>query len=177
MKKIISFTFLICIISFATAQQVTMYPTNWFVGMKLNKVQLLLRSTDPSFSKAKFEVKYPGVTLTKTHSFTNGKYVALDLTIAPTAKAGNVKINASIAGKVTVFDWALLNRREGNGTKFAQGVRSEDAVYSQDVGPYSFQKEGKYKLWNRLGKIFGVSGKNASPYWALKKNETFTNLK
>ena len=56
-------------------------------------------------------------------------------------------------------------------------IGSEDAVYSQDVGPYSFQKEGKYKLWNRLGKIFGVSGKNASPYWALKKNETFTNLK
>jgi len=114
MKKIISFAFLICMISFATAQQVTMYPTNWFVGMKLNKVQVLLRSTDPSFSKAKFEVKYPGVTLTKTHSFTNGKYVALDLTIAPTAKVGNVKISATNAGTVIVYDWALLNRTEPN---------------------------------------------------------------
>jgi hypothetical protein len=56
-------------------------------------------------------------------------------------------------------------------------IGSEDAIYSQDVGPYSFQEEGRYKLWNRLGKIFGVSGKNVSPYWALKKNETFTNLK
>jgi hypothetical protein len=129
MKKMISFVTFVCFVNFLFAQQVSMYPTNWFVGMKLNKVQVLLRSTDPSFSKAKFEVKYPGVTLTKTHSFTNGKYVALDLTIAPTAKAGNVKISATSAGKVTVYDWALFNRREGNGTKFAQGVRSEDAVY------------------------------------------------
>ncbi len=129
MKKIISFIFLLCSVSFAIAQAVTMYPTNWFVGMKLNKVQLLLRSDDPNFSKAAFSVKYPGVTLTKTHSFTNGKYVALDVTIAPTAKAGTVKISATGAGKVTVYDWALLNRREGNGTKFAQGVRSEDAIY------------------------------------------------
>ena len=54
---------------------------------------------------------------------------------------------------------------------------SDDAVYSQEVGPYSFQQEGEYKLYNRLAKIFGISGKNASPYWALKKNETFTNLR
>ena len=129
MKKIISFVTFVCFVNFVFAQQVSLYPTNWFVGMKLNKVQLLLRSDDPNFSEATFAVKYPGVTLTKTHSFTNGKYVALDLTIAPTVKAGNVKISATNAGKVSVYDWALLNRREGNGTKFAQGVRSEDAVY------------------------------------------------
>ena len=50
MKKIISFAFLICMISFATAQQVTMYPTNWFVGMKLNKVQLLEKQFLTKFS-------------------------------------------------------------------------------------------------------------------------------
>ena len=54
---------------------------------------------------------------------------------------------------------------------------NDKAIYKQEVGPYSWQKEGKYKLWNHLGRIFGVAGKNASPYWALKKNETFTNLK
>ena len=129
MKKVISIVWFVCIAIIGTAQQVTMYPTNWFVGMKLNKVQILLRSSDAGFSKATFEVKYPGVTLTKKHTFTNGKYVALDVTIAPTAKVGTVKISATNAGKVTVYDWALLNRREGNGTKFAQGVRSEDAIY------------------------------------------------
>lgn len=51
------------------------------------------------------------------------------------------------------------------------------AVYQQEVGPYSWQDEGSYKLWNHLGGIFGLSGKTASPYWAIKKNEIFTNLK
>ena len=92
MKKIISFVFLVCSVSFAFAQTVTMYPTNWFVGMKLNKVQLLLRSDDPNFSKATISVKYPGVTLTKTHVFANGKYVALDVTIAPTIKPLNFSL-------------------------------------------------------------------------------------
>ena len=54
---------------------------------------------------------------------------------------------------------------------------SDKAIYKQEVGPYSWQEEGKYKLWNHLGSIFGLSGKNASPYWAIKKNEIFTNLK
>lgn len=54
---------------------------------------------------------------------------------------------------------------------------SEKAIYKQDVGPYSWQEKGNYKLWNHLGKIFGISGKNLSPYWAIKKNEIFTNLK
>lgn len=54
---------------------------------------------------------------------------------------------------------------------------SDSAIYKQDVGPYSWQEEGRYKLWNHLGGIFGLSGKNASPYWAIKKNEIFTNLR
>jgi len=54
---------------------------------------------------------------------------------------------------------------------------NDKAIYKQEVGPYSWQKEGKYKLWNHLGRIFGVAGKNASPYWAIKKNEIFTNLR
>ena len=53
----------------------------------------------------------------------------------------------------------------------------DKAVYKQDVGPYTWQEEGHYKLWNHIGSIFGLSGKNLSPYWAIKKNEIFTNLK
>jgi len=54
---------------------------------------------------------------------------------------------------------------------------NDKAVYKQEVGPYTWQEEGKYKLWNHLGGIFGLSGKNLSPYWAIKKNEIFTNLR
>jgi hypothetical protein len=54
---------------------------------------------------------------------------------------------------------------------------NDKAIYKQEVGPYSWQDEGEYKLWNHLGGIFGLSGKNLSPYWAIKKNEIFTNLR
>ena len=53
----------------------------------------------------------------------------------------------------------------------------DTAIYKQDVGPYGWQEEGQYKIWNHLGSILGLSGKNLSPYWAIKKQEIFTNLK
>ena len=51
-----------------------------------------------------------------------------------------------------------------------------DAAYQQDVGPYSWQKKGKYKIWNNIGVMYGVKGKNKDAYWAIKKYETFENL-
>jgi hypothetical protein len=63
---------------------------------------------------------------------------------------------------------------------------NEKAIYKQDVGVYSWQKEGKYKLWSHLGSIFGLSGKSAlpltenmeeGPIWAIKKAEIFENLR
>jgi len=54
---------------------------------------------------------------------------------------------------------------------------NDKAIYKQEVGPYEWQKEGDYKIWNHLGRVFGLTGKNASPYWAIKKNEIFTNLR
>jgi len=54
---------------------------------------------------------------------------------------------------------------------------NDKAVYKQEVGPYGWQQEGEYKIWNHLGSIVGLSGKNLSPYWAIKKQEIFTNLK
>ena len=53
---------------------------------------------------------------------------------------------------------------------------NEDAIYKQDVGPYSWQEKGRYKLWNHIGTMYGVKGKNRDPYWAIKKYETFENL-
>lgn len=34
------------------------YPPHWWVDMKLNTVQVLVRSTDPTFSKQTFTVNY-----------------------------------------------------------------------------------------------------------------------
>jgi len=53
-----------------------------------------------------------------------------------------------------------------------------DAIYSkQDQGPYKWQKKGKYKLWNHIGSMYGVKGKNKDPMWAVKKFEQFEATK
>jgi LysM repeat protein len=54
---------------------------------------------------------------------------------------------------------------------------SDKAYYKADVGYYNWQKEGSSKVWNHLGQTVGLTGKNLSPLWAIKKNEQFENLR
>jgi glycosidase len=108
---------------------IDVYPSNWFVQMKWNKVQVLLRSTDADFSKATIAINYPGVTVQKIHHFENGHYIAVDLLIQPTAKPGEVKIQIKEGSQITTHIWPLKQRRKGNGTQFAQGVNQSDLIY------------------------------------------------
>ena len=97
--------------------------------MKWNKVQLLIRSDDSTFYKEKISINYPGVAVTGTHPFENGKYLSVDLDISPTAKPGKVNISYSKMGSKNTVQWELKPRREGNGTQYAQGVNSSDFIY------------------------------------------------
>ena len=54
---------------------------------------------------------------------------------------------------------------------------SDKAIYKQDAGPYPWQEEGRYKLWNHLFSIFGIKGKTYSPERAIKTSEIFENLR
>ena len=105
------------------------YPSNWFVQMKWNKVQVLLRAIDANFSKSTITINYPGVTVQKIHHFENGHYIAVDLLIQPTAKPGSVKIQIKDGANLTTHSWSLKPRRQGNGTRFAQGVNQSDLIY------------------------------------------------
>jgi hypothetical protein len=52
----------------------------------------------------------------------------------------------------------------------------EKGIYKREVGPYTWQEEGRYKLWNHLASMFGIKGKTYAPIWAIKKAEQFENL-
>src|SRR5437867_9297526 len=93
-----------------------------------NKVQLLIRSDD-EFNNEKVSINYSGVTITNTHKFENLKYLAIDVTISSTAKAGTVNIEFANNGKTNTVAWPLKQRRKGNGTLYAQGVTSSDFIY------------------------------------------------
>src|SRR6187551_2674636 len=115
--------FIIFIPHFSFSQYAEIYPTNWWVGMKWNKVQLLIRGKD-DFNNEKVRIHYQGVSITNIHQFENGKYLAVDITIAPSAKPGIVNIEFSNNGKTNTVTWELKPKRKGNGTLYAQGVTS-----------------------------------------------------
>lgn len=130
MKKIVLFLSALlgmALVSFA--QYAKLYPANWYTGMKWNKVQVLVRGEYEGFSKEKVRIHYPGVTLTKISQFENGKYLALDLTIAAAAKPGTVTIEFIDGNKTHAVEWLLKARREGRSKNFAQGVTSADFIY------------------------------------------------
>lgn len=115
--------------SFSIAQYAKLYPTNWWVGMKWNKVQILVYGEYDGFNKETVRINYPGVKVLKTTPLENGKYMAIDVEIASTTKPGDVIVEFLQNGKGHAVKWPLEKRRTGLGTSYAQGVNSSDFVY------------------------------------------------
>ncbi len=99
-------------------------PTNWWVGMKSQNLQLLVYG--PNAGTLTYTISYPGVRLVKTSKVTNPNYAFLDLTIAPTTKAGTLQLVGKGGGKTLTRGYELKSRT--NGLR-AQGVTSADFIY------------------------------------------------
>ena len=104
--------------------QINCYPSNWWVGMKNHKVQIMIHGKGIANSNT-YTINYPGVKLERIQKVENPNYIFLDINISTAAKSGIVKIKA---GK-EIIDFPLRNRRSGNGTEFAQGVTAKDLIY------------------------------------------------
>ena len=135
MKKIF-FLFLLFISIYAwSADPIEVYPSNWWVGMKLNKIQLMIHAQNatnmiPALKLPAGGTKLAdGIMLKGVHHVENPNYVFLDIEIAKTAKPGMRKFEFVMPGTNTTIDFELKPRRAGNGTSFAQGVTSKDLVY------------------------------------------------
>ena len=134
MKKIFSiflssiFIFLLVLPKESFCQNVAAYPSNWWVGMKNPKLQLMLYGENVArFTKA--AINWTGVKVDKISKVENKNYLFVDLTILKTAKQGKFKIlmSGSTGSEEIMFE--LKPRRPGNGTAFAQGVTSKDFIY------------------------------------------------
>jgi glycosidase len=130
MKKIFSFLLFGQLFFLGSyAQHAQLYPTNWFTGMKWNKVQVLVRGEYQGFNKSTVSIHYPGVQLGKVSKFDNDKYLSLDLIITALAKPGDVPIVFSNGAQTFTAKWPLKKKRENAGKAFAQGVTSADFIY------------------------------------------------
>ncbi len=132
MKKILLLLLItISISGFTLAQNntYTCYPGNWWVGMKWNKVQVMVHGNSIGQWSNSISIKYPGVKLEKINKVENENYVFLDLSIAAYAKPGTIKINVGRASSPFDIAFELKSRRSGNGNDFAQGINSADLLY------------------------------------------------
>jgi len=126
-KLLLSVLFLGCVF-IAHAQSFNVYPTNWWTGMKMNKVQLLVHSDAAMAADVKPVVSFPGVHINKVHRFENPKYIALDMVIDASAKPGMVDIVLTGNHTKQTIRWELKKQRPGKGTGYAQGVTSADFI-------------------------------------------------
>jgi len=126
MKKII--VFLLALTSHACiAQDVQVYPPSWWVGMKTNNIQLLIRSTS-ELAVDKININHPGITITGRHSFENRRYAAIDISISDIAQPGQLKIDLDESNAKKAVSWILNPKKEGNGKQYAQGVTSSEFI-------------------------------------------------
>lgn len=101
-------------------------PGNWWVGMKLNTITLLvygkeIQNLEPS-------IKYDGLKLLKVQKVENPNYLFVTIEISSAAKAGNAKIEFKKGNRsVLTKDFPLLAREPGsaNGTSFTP----KDAIF------------------------------------------------
>ena len=121
----------ICVLNMAAISQtkVECYPTNWWVGMKWNKVQIMLHGDSIASAQKAFSISYPGVKLEKVNLVENPNYVFLDISISSMAKPGKFSIKVNRPGHPLDIAYELKPRREGKGRSFAQGVTSRDFIY------------------------------------------------
>lgn len=135
-QKIFAFLFL-CVLNTGAvfAQNVVAYPTHWFAGMKMNKIQIILHETRPDYilAVAKLVVRSSSrdLVIKKITTPSNKRYVILDVEINPAAKPQTVQISC---GGIIQNQWNKINfeikpKRPGRGTQFAQGLDASDLLY------------------------------------------------
>jgi glycosidase len=143
------------------------YPTNWWVGMKNNKLQLMLHG-DHVGTFTKVSVQWPGVTITKISKVENANYLFADLIISAQAKPGKFKIILSGGGLPDEdVNYELKPRNKEDGKTRALGITSKDFLYlmipdrfsngdpSNDIiADYRDQTSDRKNMWARHGGDF-----------------------
>ena len=108
------------------------YPTNWWTGMKMNTIQLMVHGDKvanhfPMIKMGPKGIKLAtGVSLLAINRVENANYVFLDIVIDATAKP--CKFTFPFLKDIKL-EYELKPRRTNRGKNFAQGVTSKDFMY------------------------------------------------
>ena len=100
-------------------------PPNWWAGMKLNKIQLLVYGKN--LSGFSVSANTNNIKVGSIHFLANKDYSIIDLNISPNASAGSYKLSFKKGGQNVSVDFPLLKRDPSK--KIHQGFGVEDVVY------------------------------------------------
>lgn len=128
--RLIAFVCLLLLAAATQAQEnLNIYPTHWWTGMKQQKLQLLLRA--PGIGNSKVSMKpYAGVQFKGVHRFENPNYLAVDLVVGAAAKPGSLQLLVAGQGSAAnTVAYTLKARDKGNGRTRIRGVGTEDLIY------------------------------------------------
>ena len=132
--------FIVLSFCFYSFSQINIFPSNWWVGMKHNNVQLLLQAKEgKSFGDDIILItRYKGVVVTKTTHLENKRYLLVNLVINENAKAvgrprGKTEKTAERwAGQPVDRTRSKQLRRQPRPTPLARGRRSHRKVRSRN---------------------------------------------
>ncbi|WP_375436750.1 glycoside hydrolase family 13 protein [uncultured Hymenobacter sp.] len=101
-------------------------PTFWWVGMKNPKLQLLVHG--PGIASSTASLRYDGVTLDGTQKLESPNYLVVNLTISPTAKPGQLKLEFKGAKNFS-YNYELKARTTPGDKTQVQGLSTQDFIY------------------------------------------------
>lgn len=101
-------------------------PPNWWVDLKNNELQLLVKH--PNISERKPEISYQGVSIKEVHKADSPNYLFVDLNIAETAKPGTFHIVFKQENQEDLVQAYELKPRE-NDAQDVVGFDSSDVLY------------------------------------------------
>jgi glycosidase len=135
MKRVALFVFSLLAVKASLAQNsVKVYPTNWWVGMKHNKIQLIIHQEDSTQifpDKLTVRSSSPAFKIVKVHKPENRRYLFVDAEISPNAQPQKVQLTfgGAVLKESKAITYELKPRRKGKGATYAQGVTSSDFMY------------------------------------------------
>lgn len=113
-----------CICSAYASQISRMEPSNWWVGMKNNELQIMVYGDQ--IARSQVQLNYPGVRMKEVVRVQNPNYLFLYLDISKDAKPGQMDIEFTdgIQKEIRAFELRTRSKRMG-----ASGFSSADVMY------------------------------------------------
>src|SRR5450432_1853509 len=122
---------LLFLFHFGFAQnEVKVYPSSWWTGMKNPHLQVMVHGSNIGRSKLTFvQNENPGIKLDSVQKLKNPNYLFLHFTIGRNVKPGKIRFGLHLGSTFNAIAIPLDQAIPGIGKTYARGINSSDFIY------------------------------------------------